>query len=665
MPPSPRITRTKLRIKKTRTYTKHSLLLLRDCSDKAALLRVQHQMAQLNVQCNAWTEGEQGTWGPSEWLLSAEERQTNWDLVLSDMQSPRFEHPMKAPAVQVSSIPQDLDSDRSGLLRRLRLSGSLTSNLSADELGISDWIPTGAALLSGYDQLVHELRKKLELAKFRQACAKHILLGSSYGLSSIGRVPNELWNEIFGLACDRRTGWPEVTLRTLTQVCKQWRTLLTASPAAALWNPVDLRDSGGPIAARKAQLSYVTSSNILELVMSADDTRTDHDLLQSVFRQPIRNPPIKRIRRLTIHDVYSSTGIANRSLFSQSAAIPDIDELYIVGAHWFVGEYPSVNGLPAWFASLDQNQLQPELHIERGITTLTLIQTLEPEHTLHVPWSSLTVYSELNTARANGIIPSSHLRRLSSLTSLSLGGVFLPHISDTGRVELHELTYFHYIVPWSWVPGIEAFEGVNCPNLTRLHLYGSSWNTPCLSEASERFHADLARFLPRCPFLDTLELALPVPYSSAVLINHLRACPSLLHLELDFCHPELVNDSLFQELSDTTLVPHLRFLRLVDGGHSRTHPSALDEIDAVPTLIRMIRIRFRNNLRRLSFRPKHREMHSYYSERTILEWESKLPSKWDRLPVYGFEWNLPHAARLAIEELVLTDGLSGIELLPQ
>ncbi|KAK7050164.1 hypothetical protein R3P38DRAFT_3173232 [Favolaschia claudopus] len=610
-------------------------------------------------------DGEELTGTLPEWLLSAEERQTNWDLVLSDMQSPCFEHPMKAPAVQVSSIPQALDSDGSGLLRRLHLSGSLNSNLSADELRISDWIPTGAALLSGYDQLVHESLKKLELAKFRQACAKHIVLGSSYGLSSIGRVPEELWNEIFGLACDGRTGWPEVTLRTLTQVSKHWRRLLTASPAAALWNPVDLRDYGGPIAARKAQLSYVTSSKILELVMSADDTRTDHDLLQSVFRQPIRNPPIKRIRRLTIHDVYSSTGIANRSLFSQSAAIPDIDELYIVGAHWFVGEYPSVNGLPAWFASLDQNQLQPELHIERGITTLTLIQTLEPEHTLHVPWSSLTVYSELNTARANGIIPSSHLRRLSSLISLSLGGVFLPHISDTGRVELHELTYFQYIVPWSWVPGIEAFEGVNCPNLTQLHLYGSSWNTPCLSEASERFHADLARFLPRCPLLDTLELALPVPYPSAVLITHLRACPSLLHLELDFCHPELVNDSLFQELSDMTLVPHLRFLRLVDGGHSRTHPSALDEIDAVPTLIRMIRIRFQDNLRRLSFRSKHQEMHSYYSERTILEWESKLPSKWDRLPVSGFEWNLPHAARLAIEELVLTDGLSGIELIPQ
>ncbi|KAK6968984.1 hypothetical protein R3P38DRAFT_2815100 [Favolaschia claudopus] len=184
------------------------------------------------------------------------------------MQSPRFEHPMKAPAVQTSSI---------------RIANL---NLSADELRISDWIPTGAALLSAYDQLVHELRKKLEL---------------------------------------RNSGRP------------------------ALWNPVDLRDSGGPIAARKAQLSYVTSSNILELVMSADDTRTDYDLLQS------------------------------------SAAIPDIDELYIVGAHWFVGEYPSVNGLPAWFASLDHNQLKPELHIERGITTLTLIQTLEPEHTLHVP----------------------------------------------------------------------------------------------------------------------------------------------------------------------------------------------------------------------------------------------------------------------------------------
>ncbi|KAK7037891.1 hypothetical protein R3P38DRAFT_2770253 [Favolaschia claudopus] len=623
-------------------------------------------MAPLNFQSNTWTEREEETSEPSEWSLSAEDRQANWDLVLRDMQSPCFEYPMTAPAVEVSSIPQDVNYDGPGSLRRRQPSGSLNSNLSADEILISDWLPGAEVLVSGYDQMVHKLRKKLELAIFRQACAKHIVLGTSHALSSIGRVPDELWNEIFGLACDRRIGWPEDTLRTLTQVCKKWRTLLTASPAAALWNPVDLRKYGGPIAARKAQLSYVTASNILEIIMSADDTRSDHDLLQSVFQQPLLKPSIPRIRRLTVHDIYSPNGIATRSLFSESAAIPDISELYLVGAHWFIGEYPSANGLPTWFASMDHNHLQPEIHIERGITTLALIQTIEPEHRLHVPWSSLTVYTELNTARANGIIPCSHLRRLSSLTKLTLGGVFLPKMPDTGRVEFHELTCLEYIVPWNWVPGIETFEAVNCPNLTQLHLYGSSYKTLRVSEASERFHTDLARFLPRCPLLQTLKFALPVPYPSAILIAHLRACPSLLRLELDFCCPELVNNSLFQELSDMTLVPHLRFLRLADGGNSTRHPSALDEIDAVPTLTRMIRLRFKNNLGFLSFRSKRKEMDhvSNYSERTILEWEDRLITKWEKLPVFGFEWNLPHAARLAIEKLILTDGLSGIELLP-
>ncbi|KAK7044987.1 hypothetical protein R3P38DRAFT_3177212 [Favolaschia claudopus] len=202
--------------------------------------------------------------------------------------------------------------------------------------------------------------------------------------------------------------------------------------------------------------------------MSPDNTRTDHDLLQSVFRQPLRNSPIPRIQCLTIHDIYSPNNIAIQSLFSDSAAIPDI------------GEYPSANGLPTWFVSMDHNQLQPEIHITRGTTTLTLIQTVEPEHRLHIPWSLLTVYSELNTARANGIIPFSHLRRLNLLTKLTLGGVFLPKISVLNTSSL----------------------GIGSPGLKRLKLLRDSL---CVSEASERFHVEaVAKALRSFPQFDSL-----------------------------------------------------------------------------------------------------------------------------------------------------------------
>ncbi|KAK6992742.1 hypothetical protein R3P38DRAFT_3225025 [Favolaschia claudopus] len=433
--------------------------------------------------------------------------------------------------------------------------------------------------------------------------------------------------------------------------------MLTETSAASLWNPLDIRAATGPIFEKRMTLKYVTNSNILDVILSTAQDEIDLGLLTDVFF----GRHIKNIRRLAIYNLYSATGSLVRHTFSQSAPIPSIRELYIVGVAWSMGKHPCTGTFPVWAKNMLSEHLEPEIHVDRGLLALTLIQCIEPDRRIHVPWSSLKVYAELNTAREGGFIPTRHLRRLSSITKLSLGGVFLPAIADGGLVELVNLIDFEYIVPWKWRPGTATFEAVNFPNLECLRLHGSLRQTEFLLEASDRFHHDLSFFLQRCTSLTTLELTLQVAYSTSVLITHLRSCPSLVRLEIGACPIDAVNNSLFHELCDTTILPNLKFLRVAEGRYPRTEPSVLDEADSAREIISMMDSRFRSQLRFMDFKCKHEDRNKW--QRSIRGWESHWISAWDspvQVPIDS-EWNLAHGARLAVEQYKTSHETDGVE----
>ncbi|KAK7018958.1 hypothetical protein R3P38DRAFT_2783723 [Favolaschia claudopus] len=581
------------------------------------------------------------------------------------MDSPQFKTGVAAPTTLVDTQAQATPPEIPGSLSHpntlidrpsLRPRYPIPSP-SKEQTDAYKWIPTGEALVREYENEVQTLENALEHAKQKLAYAKYILAKTAFFVQPIHRVPLELWIEIFHLAYDREGGWPATSLELLTEVCAHWKWMLTETSAASIWNPLDLRAATGPISEKRTTLKYVTKSKILDVILSTEEDQIDLGLLTDVFS----GDHIKNIRRLAIYDLYSATGSIVRETFSQYAPIPFIRELYLVGVAWSVGEHPSTGTFPIWATDMLPQHLEPEIHVDRELLALTLIQCIEPDRTLHVPWSALKVYAELNTAREGGFIPTRHLRQLSSITKLSLGGVFLPAIADGGLVELVNLIDFEYIVPWKWRQGSTTFEAVRFPNLECLRLHGSLRQTEVLSEASDRFHHDLSPFLQRCTSLSTLELTLQVPYSTSVLITHLRACPSLVRLEIGACTIEAVNNSLFRELCDTTILPNLQFLRVAEGRYPRSEPSVLDEADSAKDIISMMESRFKSQLRFMDFRCKREERSQW--QRTIREWESHWISAWDS-PVqvpFGSDWNFAHDARLAVEEYKVSHETDGIE----
>ncbi|KAK6977259.1 hypothetical protein R3P38DRAFT_2775091 [Favolaschia claudopus] len=380
--------------------------------------------------------------------LPDEDTQASWDLVRLKMASPEFRQQVPAPIIENRPPPFEFTDSlsRPSALIESRSFKPLypIPSPSKDESNIYNWIPTGEALVGNTKHEVQAIETALEHAKLKLAHARYILAKTAFILQPIHRVPLELWIEIFELAHNREGGWPATSLESL------------ATPRFGTLSTCGLRVD--PITEKRTTLKYVAQSNILDVILSTKQDQLDSQLLTDVFS----GRHIKNIRRLAIHDLYSATGSLARKMFGQSTSIPVVHELYLVGVPWSTPEQPSFSTLPAWATNLLPEQLHPEIHVNIGVTALTLIHSVRSR--------------------------SCHWEEF-----------FLPAIADSGLVELVNLIEFEYIVPWNWRPGTTTFEAVKIPNLERLRLHGSLRHTEVLSEASDRFHHDLSTFYDAAP----------------------------------------------------------------------------------------------------------------------------------------------------------------------
>ncbi|KAK6992810.1 hypothetical protein R3P38DRAFT_2802008 [Favolaschia claudopus] len=466
-----------------------------------------------------------------------------------------------------------------------------------EEAAVLAWMPEGERKLNEHRSEVLRLKMALQRATLRAAWAEHIVKGTASALHTLNQVPNEIWLQIFEHASG--PGWPKTHLRDLAGVCQKWRTVLTNGVGGSLWNPLDLR--GYPPCDpddRKMRLKYIASSHRIDLLLS-DSTAVDEVTLPCILAEP-------RLSRVAVEHLYSPGGHA-RSLLS-AGSLPSIDVLHVQGPAWYDSDFPCMGAVPRWAALLQDSQRKPGICISKDVRSLTLIHTVDPESDFVVPWGAIRHYAEADTARADGTLPASHLRRLTSLTKLSLRGVFLPGLdAKNGVLEIPTLTELFYVVPWQWRSESDTFSGVSFPQLASLELLGATRAGRRTEEASDRFHRDLTTFLARCPNLTHLSLGLQVPYRSNVLLSHLRACPQLQDLEVKICHPELVDAVLFLELRDLLVVPRLQHLALAEGGYPEVGVKPVeDEGDEALThaILGMMEARFgvAKNFETLDFR---------------------------------------------------------------
>ncbi|KAK6987613.1 hypothetical protein R3P38DRAFT_2805795 [Favolaschia claudopus] len=496
-----------------------------------------------------------------------------------------------------------------------------------------------------------------------------IIDSTLYEQRSISSVPAEIWKTIFTMAYgDRYSPWsPESALYVPMSVCRLWRDIITGEAAGELWNPIDFRGATATQRrARAIQSGYALQSGSLDLSFSMDGvdsslTSVLHRLVSPQKRSVLHRlvSPTKHIHlALRISDFYSMTDNASlaRSVFRIQNPIPNIDALTIEGGTFWTGDYPCREVLPQWAESLiaDQCRLSWACPAEFRLKSLTLMWTLTPETWFDLPWAQLESYAELNTARLHGVLPATHLSRMTNLRVLCLSGVWLP--SASLRVTLPCLEELNLVVSWQNVPNDGHFAGLEAPHLRVLSLRGRNARSPQEDQAASSFHHDLEAFLVRCPDLSVLSLALQIAYTGATIVQHMRALPALQSLFVPAANRDLLNLDFVRGMADLSLTPMLRVLGIQQGRYwDELAEESVEESEITAGLLHALARRFETGLKAVSFTENGGQ--SLMRAHTALSpWEAAAGWDWvdDRWGVGGVM--ISKALRKGLKRLAVSSG---------
>ncbi len=470
---------------------------------------------------------------------------------------------------------------------------------------VTKWLSIEGRRQSGFHDRVAALKNELVYAELRAAYATHIVMANRFSCRSIARMPNELWRYIFEMVVRSASfvgSGP--SMYNLMLVCSSWKQILTGPVSAYLWNPIDFRGARfRKQSALLSQLGYFRqtasdSPNILPLVqvmVSLEDIRVDS--LRAILAG-------SSISSFILHHFYAASGHTARSLLSVTVELPVIETLCIEGASVCRDSFPCLatedKDLPAWAreSQADRRHISWSFADDgASLTSAALLWTASPETEIALPWQNIRNYAELNTARIGGGIPSYHLVRMSQLTTLTLGGVFLPRSGP--YISLPALREFNYTISWVIIPSGEHFGGVSLPGLQIWRVAGDHESMRNAVEASDVLHHSLRQFLPQCPLLQTLVLSLQFPYDGNTLIDHMRVCPALLHVDIRTAHATILDYTFVRGLADMTVAPSLRTFIMAEStgyGSQQHRVTSPDAVALAEATVDMLEARFAGGL---------------------------------------------------------------------
>ncbi|KAJ6504293.1 hypothetical protein C8R47DRAFT_1067222 [Mycena vitilis] len=268
---------------------------------------------------------------------------------------------------------------------------------------------------------------------------------------------------------------------------------------------------------------------------------------------------------------------------------------------------------PTWAVGIAEQEGDVRWSLSHGahLRHVTLIRMRAPENHVFLPWARLESYCELETGRLGGMVPGVHLARMSALRVLCLGGVDLPG-DEEAPVTLPALQEFTYLVPPDVFLGLGTiFSGPR----TRGKI--GPGGTTCRKKKMQGEVELGMRFTARWEiFFDDAEGG----WRDWILLGHLRACPSLRHLNVQVCHPELVNGDLVRHLADGSLVPELQTLALAERFSGDVPEEEVHEAAGFAAEIAgMVDGRFARGLRLLDFENRWREHRPRMSVQSMWE----------------------------------------------
>ncbi|KAK7056106.1 hypothetical protein R3P38DRAFT_3254025 [Favolaschia claudopus] len=595
---------------------------------------------------------------PPDFGLSYSECCVLWDEAREAVDSPFFPPPPPLSPTSVDRLdvaPQEtsLQDSRPGIVKRLSSLDVAPQETSLRYLTMTsdsrrggfffDPLHEWMAHAGKYQRAIHStiswLQKESARASVRGAFVEYIIDATLFESRSISRVPPEIWSLIFEMAYgDRDSHWsPDSVLYTPVSVCRRWRDIMTTGEGAGLWSPIDFRGvSAVKCRARAAQLGYALKRGPVVVSISMDDV--DPLISNSLHRLVGKDLTLT----LNIHDFYSTTLRARlgRSVFRVQFPVPNVSKLTIEGGTFWTGEYPCRGVLPSWAETLtaDETDCRWAWPATSRLNTLTLLWTVSPEHCFQMPWAQIESYAEMNTARTNGTLPSTHLENMANLRILCVSGVWLP-TSHAGVVSLPRLEELSFVLPWRDVPVDGHFGGIRCPELRVLRLRGRHTRSVDEDQSARTFHNTLETFLATCPLLSTLSLALQIPYSGQEVVRHMHASPNLQSLYILAANRNMLDFDFVRGFADLSITPLLRTLVLQQGRYwDIDSEESVHEQRIAQEFVFAMRRRFESGLKVLSMPENGEGPYADVSTRHEL-WEASASWDWvdDRWGIGGIK----------------------------
>lgn len=376
----------------------------------------------------------------------------------------------------------EADNKDKSVFYAMQLAGHL--HLAPD---VKFWLQGAEVVKTNLQFEVKALERALALARVDVELAdKYILLHRSL-VGARKSLPVEIWADIFHQAVDKeykpyQCTWP------IAHTCRAWRAVIVGD--SSFWKNCDLRsvtwegswaeenqsvDDDGEFRPRRGLRSLDAIDNFLEQAPSParlDITldfsdRLDKAVLERVVQRKNDWESVKIIGpelctpRHKMHDQISLLG-----------NMPSLRRVELCAFDI------SLRNQAMWQGNaLTSEDLLPWFQGASHLTTLCLEAALEPENTLDLAWSNITLYTEVSTRRLHvNSIPIAHLMHMTNLRILHLKSTWLPDASN-GPLTLQNLETLslYYPVPRHPIPPRTNYDrliALCVPNLKILKVDG-------------------------------------------------------------------------------------------------------------------------------------------------------------------------------------------------
>ncbi|KAJ6630047.1 hypothetical protein B0H10DRAFT_1939285 [Mycena sp. CBHHK59/15] len=419
---------------------------------------------------------------------------------------------------------------------------------------------------------VADLERQLALAKLDGQIADTIILSQEFLISSFRKFPVELLAKVFHMVIESTDHWDRYACTwTLVHICSGWSFVIQND--SSFWKDLDFRCTpwnmganglGGPKATGLRRMDVLSdflskSSRALNITMSLTDPLDAQVMVRLVEERD-------HWERLSLSSFEVCNGPEHPSFSAMKSLQGNLPHLQHLELRSFAQD--GSWGAHHWFDSVQDVLTVTWFNSTPKLISVYLYAVFEPENTVILPWTQIQTYTEISSRRTGEQeqCPSSHLRQMTSLVSLTLNYVWIPD-AGMGLLLLPNLTKLSLTYPEPYLPHLhlknyDRLEALVLPNLQNLKVDGGDFGKQSYNNdvMHPQIHVCVQNMLARANpektawRLVSLSIALNTGLTDSGTIILLCCIPSLRHFKVT----QGVNDDHYSGILTTKFLCKFR-----------------------------------------------------------------------------------------------------------